>query len=734
MERRYVAATVAVCIFAIPAASYVFLKDRFVSTPVLTSLDVSSFGSANKPTTTSAADRISGKTEALTEDMLVSAAKPKPVKTNRVSRDGTVASESKVAVPAAQTIKSDKQRLQVASMPPPRAERKRKRAPATRVRARRSPNNQLAGIAGYGSHLVAPANIPLGGAVAPGQRGDTFGYVSRLRSSSAATDVDRRTVALIKDEQKKKGAVKVSHILRDLKTRQAELSQKYGADAYQRLSGLYRLGRLDDFVQEMESRERFAKSSINAVKSVQTDPVSTFSIDVDTASYSFVRRALQGGHLPTHDAVRVEELINYFDYDYLGPDTAEVPFKANVSVAATPWNSNTKLLHIGIKGYDVAPTKRPKANLVFLIDVSGSMSSPDKLPLLKQAFLLLLSNLQDEDTVSIVTYAGQAGTVLEPTSVKQKHKIIEAIGKLRSGGSTAGAQGITQAYALAERNLNPDGVNRVILATDGDFNVGVSSVDALKTLIEDKRKSGIFLSVLGFGRGNYNDALMQALAQNGNGTAAYIDTLREANKVLVEEASSTLFPIAKDVKIQIEFNPATIAEYRLIGYETRHLNRADFNNDRVDAGDIGSGHTVTAIYEITPIGSPDRLVENLRYKRPTPARLEQSNSDEIAFLKLRYKQPKGSKSKLITVPVRQSLVRDSIDALPDDLRFSVAVAAFGQKLRGNPFLDGYDYKQIEQLAASARGKDGHGYRAEFLSLVRTAALLQTTSILKSSNR
>ncbi len=337
-----------------------------------------------------------------------------------------------------------------------------------------------------------------------------------------------------------------------------------------------------------ENRERFAKADSNPVKSVATNPVSTFSVDVDTASYAFARRSLMEGQMPDRDAVRVEEMVNYFPYDWPRPASAAEPFKATVTVTPTPWNGGTRLMHVAIKGYDVVPAEAPKANLVFLIDVSGSMDEPDKLPLLKAAFRLLVERLKPEDTVSIVTYAGNAGTVLEPTAVKDKATILSAIDTLQPGGSTAGAEGIDAAYRLAEKAFVKGGVNRVMLATDGDFNVGPASDDELKEMIAAKRKSGIFLSVLGFGRGNYNDALMQTIAQNGNGTAAYIDTLAEAQKTLVEEAGSSLFPIAKDVKLQVEFNPAAIAEYRLIGYETRALKREDFNNDKVDAGDIGS--------------------------------------------------------------------------------------------------------------------------------------------------
>ena len=467
-----------------------------------------------------------------------------------------------------------------------------------------------------------------------------------------------------------------------------------------------------------ENRERFASADPNPVKSVATDPVSTFSADVDTASYSYVRRSLLSGSLPDPDSVRVEELVNYFPYDWKGPEAAEKPFKATITVLPTPWNKGTELLHIGIKGFDMVPAEEPAANLVFLIDVSGSMDAPDKLPLLKSAFRLLVGKLKDTDTVSIVTYAGNAGVVLEPTAAKEREKILDAIDDLQPGGSTAGAEGIETAYRLAEKAFRKDGVNRVMLATDGDFNVGASSDEDLKRLIEARRKGGIFLSVLGFGRGNYNDGLMQALAQNGNGTAAYIDTLAEAQKTLVEEAGASLFPIARDVKFQVEFNPARISEYRLIGYETRALNREDFNDDKVDAGDIGSGHRVTAIYEVTPKGSPAVLNDPLRYgkQEAEPA----ADGGELAFLKMRWKKPDGDTSELVTMPVTDADAVTDVDAASADVRFSVAVAAFGQKLKGVPALQDYAYGSILGLAEAARGGDPFGYRAEFLKLVRLA--------------
>ncbi|MET3899646.1 Ca-activated chloride channel family protein [Devosia sp. UYZn731] len=474
----------------------------------------------------------------------------------------------------------------------------------------------------------------------------------------------------------------------------------------------------DEFTQFDESR----------LKVVASEPVSTFSIDVDTASYSYVRSVLDDGYVPEPDAVRLEELINYFPYDYAPADSAAVPFKPTMAVFPTPWNPKTQLLHIGIKGY-VPPAGEDKpSNLVFLIDTSGSMDEPNKLPLLKRAFALLVDQLSAKDTVSIVAYAGSAGVVLEPTKADDKAKILAALDNLAAGGSTAGAEGIELAYKLAEQAKVADGTNRVILATDGDFNVGIDNPDDLETFIKSKRDKGVTLSVLGFGRGNLDDATMQALAQNGNGNAAYIDNFREAQKVLVEEGGSTLDMIAKDVKIQVEFNPAMVSEYRLIGYETRALNREDFNNDAVDAGDIGAGHTVTAIYEITPAGSDANLVDPLRYDtKPAadPAAVATTNAPtELAFLKMRYKLPNEDVSQLLEVPVTPSVVYGNIDAVSPDMKFAAAVAAFGQKLKGSNYGGAMSWSDIAMLAQTGRGADTSGYRAEFMGLIKTASLLK----------
>jgi len=483
-------------------------------------------------------------------------------------------------------------------------------------------------------------------------------------------------------------------------------------------------------------RDKFTATQQNAFKLAREEPVSTFSLDVDTASYSFVRGQLNGNVLPQPAAVRTEEMVNYFPYDYAPARTADQPFSTNVAVFPSPWSPGRKLVRIGVKGYEIQRASRPRANLVFLIDTSGSMNSPNKLPLVKQSLAMLLEQLDGKDSVAIVTYAGSAGTALEPTPATQKDKILAVIDRLGAGGSTAGAEGIRQAYALAEQNFDPKGVNRVILATDGDFNVGITDNGELKGYVERERGKGVFLSVLGFGMGNYNDALMQTLAQNGNGTAAYIDTINEARKTLVDEATSTLFPIAKDVKIQVEFNPRTVSEYRLVGYETRMLNRDDFENDKVDAGDVGSGQTVTAIYEITPVGGP-RAIGDLRYGTPEPGRDTERDgtityaempapsgpkprNSEIGFVKIRYKLPKSDTSRLLTTPIHSSAAFARFEDAPQDARFATAVAGFAELLRGGRYNGALTFDDVLGIASAARGQDDFGYRSEFIQLVRAA--------------
>lgn len=483
-----------------------------------------------------------------------------------------------------------------------------------------------------------------------------------------------------------------------------------------------RIAPVDPLPQAQDDTETYANEAQSPVKVAADDPVSTFSIDVDTASYAVVRDFLMNGTLPPSEAVRIEEMINYFPYAYPAP-AGDAPFRPTVSVTPTPWNADTQLLHIALQGSLPAISDRPPLNLVFLIDTSGSMQNADKLPLLKQSFALMLDQLRPDDQVAIVTYAGSAGQVLEPTAASDKRQILAALNRLEAGGSTAGQEGLQQAYEVA-RGMSAEGeVSRILLATDGDFNVGLSDPEALEDYIAKQRDSGTYLSVLGFGRGNLDDATMQALAQNGNGTAAYIDTLTEAQKVLVDQLTGALFPIADDVKVQVEFNPAQIAEYRLIGYETRALRREDFNNDRVDAGEIGAGHSVTALYEITPVGSPARLTDPLRYGAAGSGAGQDAALDagpvaeELGFLRLRYKAPGADSSQLIETPITADLPAYS------ETGFAAAIAGFGQLLRDDTYLGDWSWGDAIALANAHRGADPYGYRSEAVRLMRLAESL-----------
>jgi len=471
---------------------------------------------------------------------------------------------------------------------------------------------------------------------------------------------------------------------------------------------------------------KFPDAKPNPVKVTAEDPVSTFSIDVDTASYGVVRDALNGGALPPADAVRIEEMVNYFDYAYPGPEDRKVPFKASVRVYPTPWNKDTKILHIGIKGFDIPRKERPRANLVFLIDNSGSMAEPNKLPLLVRSFRLLVDQLKADDRVAIVTYGGGVTVPLDPTPGSDKAKILAVIDKLQAGGFTPGGEGIRTAYKLAEDNFIKGAVNRVILATDGDFNVGITDPKALEDFVTRERESGVYLTCLGFGNDNYQDATMQKLAQAGNGNAAFIDNLNEARKVFVDQISGTLFTIANDVKIQIEFNPNRVAEYRLIGYETRLLNRTDFNNDKVDAGDIGSGTTVTALYEITPVGSKARMSDPLRYGKPAKG----DGTGEYAFLKIRYKLPGEKVSKLIERPIGDAQEAASFALVSEDMRFAAAVVGAAQLLRHDPYIKDFSYDRAIEIAGNAKGKDEFGYRSEFVQLLRLAKVADSQKPLE----
>jgi Ca-activated chloride channel family protein len=464
--------------------------------------------------------------------------------------------------------------------------------------------------------------------------------------------------------------------------------------------------------------EKYTARDDNPVHRTLDEPVSTFSVDVDTGSYSNVRRMLREGQRPPADAVRAEEFINYFRYGHAVPTDRSRPFAVTTELAPAPWNAKRQLLMVGIKGYDVPKATLPPSNLVFLLDTSGSMESPDKLPLLKQSFAQLVPQLRAQDRVSIVVYAGSAGLVLPPTPGNRHDEILAALDRLQAGGSTNGGDGIRLAYAMAKQAFVKDGVNRVILATDGDFNVGTVSQDALETMVADQRASGIALTTLGFGTGNYNDALAEKLADVGDGNHAYIDTLQEGRKVLVDEMQSTLLTIARDVKIQVEFNPAVVSEYRLIGYENRVLANEDFANDKVDAGDIGAGHEVTALYEITPVGSGADRLPALRYGGKQVA--AGTATSEVAHVRLRYKLPGQDSSRLIETPI----ARTSLTTQPSDaFRFASAVAAYADLLRGGQRIDGWNWNDVARTARASAGRDPYGLKAEFVGMVDQAQRL-----------
>ncbi|GAB5381044.1 MAG: VWA domain-containing protein [Aliiglaciecola sp.] len=482
--------------------------------------------------------------------------------------------------------------------------------------------------------------------------------------------------------------------------------------------------------------EKYNHLEENGVVQTLIQPVSTFSIDVDTGSYSNVRRMLNQGYLPPKDAIRVEEFVNYFDYQYKASADSKHPFAIDTQVAASPWNKNRLLMRVGLqaKSVDTHDRKAGPKNLVFLLDVSGSMNAPNKLPLVKKALTMLTKQLSEDDSVAIVVYAGASGVVLEPTAANQQIKIERALSQLSAGGSTNGGQGIELAYKLAQQSFNQNGINRVILATDGDFNVGMVDHEQLVSLIEAQREKGIQLTTLGFGQGNYNDHLMEQLANKGDGNYAYIDTLNEARKVLVHQLDATLNAVAKDVKIQVEFNPNLVAEYRLIGYENRALANEDFNNDRVDAGEVGAGHRVTAFYELVMTGG-DRYSEPLRY-RPAQTDINEGqtepNTTELAFVKLRYKPIDGNTSLLMSHAIEHKDIGEFTNQ-SDDFQFATSVVAFAQKLKNSKFVDGLDYPTIIELANQHKGQDDYGYRAEFVSLVRMAETLSSSSVSQNKN-
>ena len=474
------------------------------------------------------------------------------------------------------------------------------------------------------------------------------------------------------------------------------------------------------------NREQYQKRVDNPVQTVSETPVSTFSIDVDTGSYANVRRFLNGGQLPPQDAVRLEELVNYFPYAYPLP-SGDAPFGVHTELAITPWNSQSRLLRIAIKASDLRVEELPPANLVFLVDVSGSMDRRDGLPLVQSTLKLLVEQLRDQDKVSLVVYAGASRVVLEPTAGSDKVRIRAAIDQLTAGGATAGESGIQLAYQQAQQGFITGGINRILLATDGDFNVGINDFETLKQLAADKRKTGVSLTTLGFGTDNYNEQLMEQLADAGDGNYAYIDNLREARKVLVDQLSSTLATVARDVKIQVEFNPAQVSEYRLLGYENRALKREDFSNDKVDAGEIGAGHTVTALYEVVPVGNQGWL-QPLRYQAAQHAT---GQAGELAWLRIRYKALGQGASQLLELPIKAADV-PAISRASEDLRFAAAVAAFAQQLTGETYTGRFSLADSAELARSAKGDDHFGLRAEFVQLVELAQSLHTAD-LRSAN-
>jgi Ca-activated chloride channel family protein len=478
---------------------------------------------------------------------------------------------------------------------------------------------------------------------------------------------------------------------------------------------------IEEVVEPEFNTEEYKSIEENIFHDALKNPLSTFSIDVDAASYSNIRRFINNGQQPPKDAVRIEEMVNYFDYEY-GQPADEHPFAIHTEISSAPWNAKHKLIHIGLQGKKIPTKDLPPSNLVFLLDVSGSMDEPNKLPLVKNSFRMLVDQLREQDHVAIVVYAGAAGVVLKPTSGANKKEIMEALDQLQAGGSTAGGEGIRLAYAMAKEHFKKEGNNRVIIATDGDFNVGESSDASMERLIEDKREDGIFLTVLGYGMGNYKDSKMETLADKGNGNYAYIDNISEARKVLVNEFGGTLFTIAKDVKLQVEFNPAKVSAYRLIGYENRMLKNEDFNNDKKDAGEIGSGHAVTALYEIIPAGVESKFfkIDDLKYQT-TQVNPDAKKSDELMTIKFRYKKPDADVSKLIVHPLLDG--NTLFSKTSENFRWSASVAAFGMLLRESEYANNFTFDQVIEMAQSARGKDEEGYRVEFINMAKSFGMM-----------
>ena len=516
--------------------------------------------------------------------------------------------------------------------------------------------------------------------------------------------------------------ISVDNIITDVTT--IEMEREAEEEEVEQVFGIVESSKKEE--KKNTNTENYQKLAENKFIQPKNQALSTFSIDVDNASYTNARRFIQSGQLPNPDAVRIEEFINYFDYDYPQPKN-DVPFSVSTEISVAPWNTKHKLVHIGIQGKDLDYKNLSASNLVFLIDASGSMEDPNKLPLLRSSLKMLLEEMNEKDRISIVAYAGAAGLVLPSTSVKEKTKILNALENVSAGGSTAGGAGITLAYKIAKENFIKNGNNRVILCTDGDFNVGVNSADDLVKLIETKRNDDIFLTVCGFGMGNYKDHQMEELSNAGNGNYFYIDNIQEAKKVFVTQMRATLFTIAKDVKIQIEFNPTKVAAYRLIGYENRMLKKEDFNDDKKDAGELGAGHTVTALYEIIPVGVKSEFltsVDDLCYQNESKISTNYTavaSSGELLNLKLRYKKPDETKSKLIVSPLKDENI--ALSKTSDNFRFSAAVASFGMILRNSEYKSNSSYQQVIELAKAAKGKDTEGYRTEFLKLVESCMLM-----------
>jgi len=548
---------------------------------------------------------------------------------------------------------------------------------------------------------------------------DTHLLISYIGYQTQNIKLGKQNVIDIKLKEDVTALQEVAVVSYGVQAKKSIASSAYALNS--RAAGLSINQRRESYYPRPQNTENYAHIIENAFKKANDNPLSTFSIDVDAASYSNMRRFINGGNLPPKDAVRIEEMVNYFDYDYAQPK-GEDPVNIVTEIGTAPWNPQHRLVHIGLQAKTIPNQHLPASNLVFLIDVSGSMEDSNKLPLLVSSLRLLTDNLREQDKVAIVVYAGSSGLVLPSTSGENKQAIKDALNKLSAGGSTAGGAGIKLAYKVAADNFIKGGNNRIILATDGDFNVGASSDADMQTLIEEKRKSGVFLTVLGFGMGNYKDSKMEVLANKGNGNYAYIDNINEARKVLINEFGGTLFTVAKDVKLQIEFNPKKVQAYRLIGYENRLLNNEDFNDDQKDAGEMGAGHTVTALYEIIPVGVESKFIkktDDLKYQKNSSS---SNYANEMLTVKLRYKNPDGNKSKLLQQAVLDQY-QDKLSKTSDNFRFSASVAMLGMLLRQSEFVQESSFEQTIALAEGAKGIDKEGYRAEYIKLAKTAQLM-----------